>query len=458
MLKKYLFLGILTGILLFLPSVIFGETDCPTGYVWDTNTIKCIQANCDKIADAHWSYVGDCVCGSSGSIYEDPADPNKECAYGPDHTACPRCIYACVGLDQDCPGTDTGTNTNTNANTNSANTNQDIDQGGFNLNINSSIDLNSNANQNTNTNQNSNSNANTNSNQNVNISQAGTNISLSTSGTIALDCEYKCKKHLWGKKNSELISFSGTYPNCDCQIDVKDDLNRLTSTLSVKGDDETTYIYDKNGNLIKKVKINRKDESEKVRIRLGFKYTQEEIDKILDPKKIEAWFNNQTKDIKTNTSKLSFAFWWQHLVAIFDHGFSGDSADFVDTYQFGRCGDSMLWLERDLLHKLGITGDPDVPGAKHEGILSITGEKYKNLLNHTSIMIRPPGITNQDWNDIVQEMKKLSGGKKTNPGIPPNELKLIDPRLLDAKVLDPYKKEVTTVREFIKGWSYIRIG
>ena len=31
-------------------------------------------------------------------------------------------------------------------------------------------------------------------------------------------------------------------------------------------------------------------------------------------------------------------------------------------------------------------------------------------------------------------------------------------KLLDAKVLDPYKKEVTTVRQFIKGWSYIRIS
>ncbi|MFH1598319.1 MAG: hypothetical protein ABIB97_04605 [Patescibacteria group bacterium] len=442
--KKYFWFALVIGFLLLISAVsvqAITEADCGPGYTWDRMSgVGCKQTNCNDIGDAHYSYTGHCICGSSGSINEDPTDPNKECYKGSDNEGCSGCLYACVGLDEDCPG-DTGTTTNTNSSNNT----------------NTSVSTNPNTNQATNTN--ANQNTNTNSNQNVNISQAGTNISLNTGGTATgPTCESHCNKYLRGHKNAVLTSFSGTFPACKCQIDIKDDLNRLTNTISVDGDNDTTYTFDQNGNLTKKVKVNRKEETEKIRIRLGYKYTQEEIDKILDPDKIEEWFLNQIKNIKTETSKLHPQYWWQHLVAIFDHGFNGNSADFVDTYQFGRCGDSMQWLERDLLNKLDINKDPAKPGQKHEGLLSITGESYSNLLNHTSIMIRPPGIGNLEWDDMVKALKKLSGGSKSNPGIPPNQLKNVDPRLLDAKVLDPYKKEVTTVREFIKGWSYLRIS
>lgn len=90
------------------PDVDISEiTDdkCRNGYEWNVKLGKCIQSNCypDQIPHAHHSYVLDCVCGSSGSIDENPDDPNKECAYPASYEACPGCVYACVGLKEDCP-------------------------------------------------------------------------------------------------------------------------------------------------------------------------------------------------------------------------------------------------------------------------------------------------------------------------------------------------------------------
>ncbi len=79
------------------------EHGCRTGYHWDIKVGKCAQTNCNDIPDAHWSYTLDCVCGSSGSVNENPQDPNKECAYSLEYAACPGCVYACVHLDEDCP-------------------------------------------------------------------------------------------------------------------------------------------------------------------------------------------------------------------------------------------------------------------------------------------------------------------------------------------------------------------
>ncbi len=77
--------------------------DCPSGYEFQPNSgVGCVQSNCFSIANAHLSYTGHCVCGSSGSIAENPADPNKEC-YS-QNESCPGCVVACVGLDQSCPG------------------------------------------------------------------------------------------------------------------------------------------------------------------------------------------------------------------------------------------------------------------------------------------------------------------------------------------------------------------
>lgn len=78
--------------------------ECDPGYEWSPQSgVGCIQANCNDITHAHWSYEGYCVCGSSGSMFEDPSDPNKECAYGPDKESCAGCVYACVHLDEECP-------------------------------------------------------------------------------------------------------------------------------------------------------------------------------------------------------------------------------------------------------------------------------------------------------------------------------------------------------------------
>jgi|GEM_PF-2114735 len=107
-------LGILAaaiGLSLLIGNV--SAQDCPSGYIWSTRSISCIQENCNEIADAHYSYVLDCVCGSSGSINENPADPNRECAYPSDYSACPGCVYACVGLDETCPGEETTSTTTT---------------------------------------------------------------------------------------------------------------------------------------------------------------------------------------------------------------------------------------------------------------------------------------------------------------------------------------------------------
>ncbi len=76
---------------------------CTPGWEWSTKVGKCIQSNCSSVSHAHYSYVLDCVCGSSGSIAEDPNDPNKECSYPANYGSCPGCVYACVGLQDECP-------------------------------------------------------------------------------------------------------------------------------------------------------------------------------------------------------------------------------------------------------------------------------------------------------------------------------------------------------------------
>ncbi|MFH0829366.1 MAG: hypothetical protein V1907_04280 [Candidatus Kerfeldbacteria bacterium] len=88
------------------PEITVDEHGCKPGYTFSPQSgISCIQANCtpDKIPNAHWSYEGYCVCGSSGSIAENVNDPNQECSYPSDYATCPGCVYACVGLKDACP-------------------------------------------------------------------------------------------------------------------------------------------------------------------------------------------------------------------------------------------------------------------------------------------------------------------------------------------------------------------
>ncbi len=78
---------------------------CDPGYVFQRMSgVGCVQENCASIPGAHWSYEGYCVCGSSGSMFEDPNDANKECYLPRACSACPGCVYACVHFDEACLG------------------------------------------------------------------------------------------------------------------------------------------------------------------------------------------------------------------------------------------------------------------------------------------------------------------------------------------------------------------
>ena len=78
--------------------------ECSPGYEFKPSSgVGCVQIDCNNIADAHYGYVGDCICGSSGSMYENPEDPNKECYRDFDYESCPGCLYACVHFDENCP-------------------------------------------------------------------------------------------------------------------------------------------------------------------------------------------------------------------------------------------------------------------------------------------------------------------------------------------------------------------
>jgi hypothetical protein len=82
------------------------DSQCPSGYRWDRMSgVGCVQINCtsDKIANAHWGYVGDCICGSAGSIAEKPDDPNRRCTYPHTYAPCPDCVFKCVKYTEECP-------------------------------------------------------------------------------------------------------------------------------------------------------------------------------------------------------------------------------------------------------------------------------------------------------------------------------------------------------------------
>jgi hypothetical protein len=84
------------------PAAAADTSKCPPGYSW-RKPVGCVQTNCNEIPHAHWSSTGECVCGSSGSIKEDPRDPNQECILPRDDPSCPACVYACVALGATCP-------------------------------------------------------------------------------------------------------------------------------------------------------------------------------------------------------------------------------------------------------------------------------------------------------------------------------------------------------------------
>ncbi len=86
------------------PALPKDKDGCYPGYHFERlSGVGCVQTNCGAVAHAHYSSTQQCVCGSSGSIAEDPKDYNKECYNRSDNAACPSCVYACVKLDADCP-------------------------------------------------------------------------------------------------------------------------------------------------------------------------------------------------------------------------------------------------------------------------------------------------------------------------------------------------------------------
>lgn len=424
--NKYFLLAAMgtCAVLFFSFSVgISAQEDCKPGYVWKPNSgVGCVQENCNDIPDAHWGYTQNCVCGSSGSIHEKNTDPNKECIYPADHKSCPGCVYACVHNDEECPGIKDNKDTKKSDDENS----KKDDQGSTPSQPAKDTKM--------------------------QIAAAPTiKPTLSIQSASKRTCKQYCETLKMGGRYDEVLESSGEYPACKCVVDIRGNDNMLVKTISQNGDKMTTHEFDpKTGALIKKTTISRQAERERIREQLGYKYSEDEIDALLDDEKINKWFQFMMKNIDTRTSLLDPQYWWQHMVAIWDHGY-GNSADFVDTYNFGRCGDSMQWLERNLSKDVKLTGKND---KRSEAMLSITGEKYGNVLNHVGLMVRPKGISNIAWADMVSELIS----KTQKGGMTKNDLKNVDQRLLDAKILDPYFKKTTTVKEFIKGWSVIKIS
>jgi hypothetical protein len=411
-------------------------TDCKNGYKFSPRSgVGCQQINCNEIPDAHYSYTGYCICGTSGSINEKATDPNKECSYPSDYESCPSCLYACVHLDEECPNEITDSNSVPELNnppptqieipTASANPPQPV---GAPPTTNPTPQP-----------------------ATTNLSAGGIIPTPTATANTGMTCQKFCGRLTRGGTFDDVLIAEGTYPVCKCTIDNKDDSNRLTETITINGDTRTTYTYDPTtGELIKKNTISMMAEKERIREMLGFKYDEDQIDQMLSDEVINDWFANKMSNIETQANMFHAQFWWQHMVALWDHGY-GNSTEFVDTYNFGRCGDSMMWLEQNLADDLKLNGKHD---KRSEAMLSITGEKYGNLINHTALIIRPTGYSNIAWGDMVQELMD----KTRKGGLSKLDIQGIDPKLLDAKVLDPYFKKTMTVREFIKGWSVIKIS
>lgn len=91
-------------------TIAAAQRECAPGWSWSRRVVACVQTNCNSVQHAHYGYAGDCVCGSSGSIRENPNDPNIECSHPRDHATCPGCVYACVHRGQQCPGQAASTN------------------------------------------------------------------------------------------------------------------------------------------------------------------------------------------------------------------------------------------------------------------------------------------------------------------------------------------------------------
>jgi hypothetical protein len=107
------------GIFLLLFSSATLAVDCPPGYVWNRMSGPgCIQADCNSIPHAHYSYTMDCICGTDDCI----GDPVcVECYEPVDYTSfdknkcgifCPGLrLYLCVKAGEKCPDKKASTTT-----------------------------------------------------------------------------------------------------------------------------------------------------------------------------------------------------------------------------------------------------------------------------------------------------------------------------------------------------------
>ncbi|MCD4761770.1 hypothetical protein K8R32_02305 [bacterium] len=76
---------------------------CKSGYIWEPKAeVGCVQIDCREIVNADWNYFGICVCGEPNQD-KDLENKNKECYQEINYKSCPRCVYACVSANEDCP-------------------------------------------------------------------------------------------------------------------------------------------------------------------------------------------------------------------------------------------------------------------------------------------------------------------------------------------------------------------
>ena len=76
------------------------ELGCKPGYEWQRMSgVGCVQKDCSKIG-AHYSYTKDCICGF---VNPPPGAKTKVCKRPSNYLACPSCVFACVGADEECP-------------------------------------------------------------------------------------------------------------------------------------------------------------------------------------------------------------------------------------------------------------------------------------------------------------------------------------------------------------------
>lgn len=496
------------SLFLLLLLSITTANECKNGYSYSEYFHRCVQTSCeDGVRYSHYSSTGGCVCGSSGSMFEDENDPNKECYYPSDYESCPGCIYACLHKDEECPekfakkepepldidGVLTGdikilsekeieekkkkeeeqewedkttnwlgelmdklfptkeedkdnkdkelleqlnaawTKTATEEERNPYEiTGQGI-EGGKNISDEELKDI-----------------FRWPSLKDDNKQEEDEEKKDIQENNEDAKCKASCTKFYGHLEGAEILSSGMQNGKCECIVDIKDEKDRVMQSIKAVDEVVTTYTFDKRGKLLDKKVVDKVAEKEAVRKAQQNKYSEQEIDKLLKDEEIVDWFEEKMKGISTETKVWHPKFWWQHAKSLKDLGME-DNASFVYENGHGRCGESMNWLEQELQKKINLED-----GKKEEAMISITGEKYGGMLNHVGLIIRPEGLSNEEWNDFVLELRAgATGDKKKTKGISVRDMKTMDERILKARVLDPYFKKTSTVEEFMEGWSYV---